>query len=350
MQCRTHCGESLFFRTMPFSSCADQARHQAVPLIGTAPLIQCFVMIECPPPWGKTIQQAKYLPPALQTMVADANYRQRGIRFFLINDGRRKGASDRSTHDATEFPWQRVLIFERTQRFAAGYQAQELWVPTLEEGAIALQQYFSGEELTYPTQDIPTRDIFICTHGQRDRCCGCYGYPFYREAQRLSQQWSIPNLRFWQISHIGGHRFAPTLIDLPQGRYYGQMDEDSLKLLVLQQGDWRSLLEHYRGWSLLPAPLQQLERLFWRNQGWQWLTQHIHYEVLRVSENQQRWQAQFAHGDPYGFTQEWWVDIVENVSQRIQSMGSCSDETPSLSKTYQISTLQAIGELERIVA
>ena len=331
---------------MPFSSCAEQSLRQDVPLIGTAPPTQCFVMIECPPPWGQTIQQAKFLPPALRNMVAAPFYKERGIRFFLI-----KAAEEcRIRPKFSESPGYRMLIFSRPQGFVSGYSIQEARVSSLEEAAIALQRYFAGKTLSFHTPAIPTRDIFICTHGQYDRCCGCYGYPFYREAQRLKQQWKIPHLRLWQISHIGGHRFAPTLIDLPQGRYYGRMDLEHFKLLVLQQGDWRSLLDCYRGWSVLPKPLQTLEQLFWRNQGWQWLNQEIDYALLPTSENQPHWHAQFVHRETYGLTQEWWAEVVEDVGKRTEVLGSCGDTKTAWAKTYKVSTLQAVKDIEQPVA
>ena len=37
------------------------------------------------------------------------------------------------------------------------------------------------------------------------------------------------NLRVWQSAHFGGHRFAPTLIDLPIGHLWGHLDEEKLR-------------------------------------------------------------------------------------------------------------------------
>ena len=347
---------------MPFPSCSDLSRQQEIHLIGTAPQTQYFVMIECPPPWGHSIQQAKFLPPSLRKMIGDSAYKKLGIRFFLISNDETM-VKHRSVKDLAcdsdgdpnsgsgqeDLQW-RILIFRRPDGFAATYQSHELWVSSLAEATVAIRGYFAGNRPAYPSQDIPARDIFVCTHGQRDRCCGCYGYPFYREAKQLSQRWNMPNLRLWQISHIGGHRFAPTLIDLPQGRYYGRMDMERFKLLALQQGDWRLLLDAYRGWSLLPKPLQCLERLLWRNQGWQWLAHAISYELLHADEQQQRWQAQFVHRDAYGSMQEWWADILEDNASRAEVMGSCGDEKTEAVKIYQVATLQAIGDMEKRVA
>ncbi|MEO0408826.1 MAG: sucrase ferredoxin, partial [Cyanobacteria bacterium P01_A01_bin.135] len=206
-----------------------------------------------------------------QAMVSNPRYKQHGIRFFLISDDETPRSDDSSPSQP------RVLIFQQPKGFAAEYEAIELQVSTLDEAAIALQRYFAGEPLPQAlTRNPLRRDLFICTHGQYHKCCGRYGYPFYQQAQQLKQQWDLPALRIWQVSHIGGHRFAPTLIDLPQGRYYGRLSADGLKLLIRQQGDWRSLLPYYRGWSLLPKSMQLLERQHWQTKGWSWLAQQIY--------------------------------------------------------------------------
>ena len=53
--------------------------------------------------------------------------------------------------------------------------------------------------------------ILVCTHGSRDRCCGTLGGAIYAKAHKKAPD------QVWQASHLGGHRFAPTLPVLPQG-------------------------------------------------------------------------------------------------------------------------------------
>lgn len=52
----------------------------------------------------------------------------------------------------------------------------------------------------------------VCTHGKRDRCCAVLGRPM------LSV---IPDA--WECTHIGGHRFAPTILSLPHGLVFGRV-------------------------------------------------------------------------------------------------------------------------------
>jgi hypothetical protein len=57
----------------------------------------------------------------------------------------------------------------------------------------------------------------VCTHGERDACCARLGRALHRAlcAARPDDT--------WQTSHLGGHRFAPTLVHLPSGTCLGRV-------------------------------------------------------------------------------------------------------------------------------
>ncbi|GAA4123442.1 sucrase ferredoxin [Nocardioides fonticola] len=57
----------------------------------------------------------------------------------------------------------------------------------------------------------------VCTHGRRDVCCAEFGRPV---AAALAARWPDDT---WETSHLGGHRFAPTLIALPSGVTLGRV-------------------------------------------------------------------------------------------------------------------------------
>ena len=57
--------------------------------------------------------------------------------------------------------------------------------------------------------------FLVCTNGKRDKCCAKFGRPVY-EALQESQGDTV-----WQSSHIGGHRYAPTVLFLPHGVNFG---------------------------------------------------------------------------------------------------------------------------------
>lgn len=58
---------------------------------------------------------------------------------------------------------------------------------------------------------------FVCTNGRRDLCCARYGMPVYRA---LRDRYGD---RAWQVTHIGGHRFAGNVLTLPDGALYGRL-------------------------------------------------------------------------------------------------------------------------------
>lgn len=57
----------------------------------------------------------------------------------------------------------------------------------------------------------------VCTHGRRDVCCAEFGRPV---AAALAARWPEET---WETSHLGGHRFAPTLVALPTGVTLGRV-------------------------------------------------------------------------------------------------------------------------------
>ncbi len=59
----------------------------------------------------------------------------------------------------------------------------------------------------------------VCTNGKHDPCCSTFGIPVYNALREHAGDEVV-----WQVTHIGGHRLAATLIAFPQGIYYGQLD------------------------------------------------------------------------------------------------------------------------------
>ena len=78
------------------------------------------------------------------------------------------------------------------------------------------------------------------------------------------------SLRIWRVTHFGGHQFAPTLIDMPEGRYWGHLDPDSLERILLRQDPVEQLRPFLRGWAGLGRFEQMVEREIWMREGWDW--------------------------------------------------------------------------------
>ena len=74
----------------------------------------------------------------------------------------------------------------------------------------------------YRQEPAATRDLLVCTHGAVDACCAKFGYPVYRRLQQIAAESELPvPVRVWRCTHFGGHRFAATLLDMPEGAVPG---------------------------------------------------------------------------------------------------------------------------------
>lgn len=69
--------------------------------------------------------------------------------------------------------------------------------------------------------------VLVCTNGKRDRCCAKWGLPIYAGLADRDE------VECWQTTHLGGHRFAPTLLTLPDGLCYGRLRCEDLDELVV---------------------------------------------------------------------------------------------------------------------
>jgi hypothetical protein len=77
------------------------------------------------------------------------------------------------------------------------------------------------------------------------------------------------DIRLWRTSHTGGHRFAPTMIVLPEATVWAYADVDMVDRIVRRDGPLDDLVPRYRGCSGLSSPrVQALERAVLGEMGW----------------------------------------------------------------------------------
>jgi len=92
--------------------------------------------------------------------------------------------------------------------------AERAWqLPLADLVALDSDDVLGGEASATPLGP----SAWVCTHGQRDVCCARHGgRVFAALRERLDDA-------VWQTSHLGGHRFAATLLWLPEGLSYGRL-------------------------------------------------------------------------------------------------------------------------------
>lgn len=93
----------------------------------------------------------------------------------------------------------------------------------------------------------------VCTNGKRDLCCSRFGLPLYQRLRELVGD------RVWQVTHLGGHRFAPNVLVIPQNVIYGRVQLDEAEAFVEQVEQGQLDFTHLRGRTQYPKVVQAAE-------------------------------------------------------------------------------------------
>lgn len=92
--------------------------------------------------------------------------------------------------------------------------------------------------------------VTVCAHGKHDQCCAVRGRS---AAADIAAEY--PEL-VWECSHLGGDRFAATMLVLPEGLCYGRVDSTDSAGLVRLYLDGRLDHRYLRGRTSLPHAVQ----------------------------------------------------------------------------------------------
>ncbi|MFF2376050.1 sucrase ferredoxin [Streptomyces xiamenensis] len=226
------------------SMCATASWTREEPLAGTAATATTWLLLEQPGPWGPQALTGSRLDPVLGDALESAA-RGTGVRVALI---RRPG---RPSADAAADPSRRVYL--------AHTRPGHSWLRELRvqdpRRLLALDFTRLGAGEHDGTGDPYHGDplALVCTNGRRDRCCALLGRPLAAELEAGG------GVSAWEITHIGGHRFAPTLLMLPHGYAYGRASAPLIKEVATALGEGRVVTRHCRGRSAWDRPGQAAE-------------------------------------------------------------------------------------------
>ncbi|MBO1056798.1 MAG: sucrase ferredoxin [Dolichospermum sp. JUN01] len=313
--------------------CADHSREIQEDVIGSATNHQTYILVECPTPWVSEAFNSKWVPDNLRILVADVKRAKLSIHFLLI-------AND-ETHREEQTT---LLIYQQEKGSSNGYRKQEFKLPNIEQVAGVVRKWLTGVSVDDEIASNTTRDILVCTHGSHDQCCAKYGNPFYFHAQNTIFDLQLNHLRIWRSSHFGGHRFAPTAIDFPQGRYYGVLDQDTFKSILTQTGDIECLNKVYRGWGILPNPLQILERELMLRLGWDWFNYKVTGKILEKSLDNQTILGELSFEQPSGTLYTYQAKLVKDDIKTQTLKGSCDASREVVYVKYAVSNLWLVAK------
>ncbi len=246
--------------------CSVIAREEGHDPIGTAWAVERMLVVELPLPWPEDFFAARAFPPGLgETLLA--------LWDEHPDTGLLAIAPDR---DYSRPGWTRVIDFRYPAPPRAAAARAEFLVPNDRVGEFVAALFVDDPAaLAVPgieTVPFAGRDLLVCTHGTVDACCALFGYPLYRDLRRSAQA-AGGECRVWRSTHFGGHRFAPTVLDFPEGRFWGFLDAELGEALILRRGDAAELSGAYRGWAGYAEPrMQVLEREALAREGWAWTT------------------------------------------------------------------------------
>ena len=103
--------------------------------------------------------------------------------------------------------------------------------------------------------------FLVCAHGERDPCCARLGRPLHRALCAAHEA------RTWQTSHLGGHRFAATMVHFPSGYCLGRVPAGRAREIAALLDDARLPVELLRGRVGDPPAAQAADVLVRRERG-----------------------------------------------------------------------------------
>lgn len=223
------------------ATCALLARTHQAQLAGTAPVATGWLLLDQPGAWGRNALTSSALEPALGAHLDDLAGDD--VRVQLV---RRPGS-----HPAA-LPTPRTVIL--------AHSGPAPWAERLElESDAELWELEPDLTLASEPPGIGTAVDgplwLVCTHGKRDRCCAEHGRPIV-DALAAEHGDAV-----WEVSHIGGHRFAGNVLSLPGGEVYGLLDVGAAQRTAALHQAGRYDLAHLRGRSGVARPTQAAEVL-----------------------------------------------------------------------------------------
>ena len=213
--------------------CADLSRENDEPLAATASRIDNWFLVEYRGLWARDALTGSGLSDQVKQHLLDQVRSVPHGRLLFVRRPDRRGRPDLLAFTAASRPGQTTVTRNEFETY---------------EDLRGLD-LLAGTAVEHPL-------FLVCTHGKHDPCCARFGRPLY-EALRdeLAPDW------VWQVSHIGGDRFAGNLVCLPEGLYYGRVDRETAGPVLDEHLARRILIPSYRGRSIYTFAVQAAERV-----------------------------------------------------------------------------------------
>jgi len=223
----------------PPTFCSDACRAAGEPLFATATRADVWLLLEYTGRWGAKALEENALPQPVRRRLSALEAEQPHTRIQFI-----KRTPPYPPGPVQFFVALAHLPRPALYRFELSHYADLLDLDI--EAILSGDPHFEPHRVHDPL-------YLVCTNSLRDACCAKYGLEVYNElAKRVGGS-------AWQTTHLGGHRFAPILLVLPQALHYGRVKPGNLDTLVRATVRGEVLLPRYRGRTIYDRPVQAAE-------------------------------------------------------------------------------------------
>ncbi len=201
--------------------CAQASIEHQEPMIGTAaPGTSVWLGIEVREAWPRNAFDSVAVPEALRQRLAAWAEVIPGFRPQALRRPGREHCTEPAVFVALTDPDTDVVV----RLDAASLDAvADIDLPSVVETLRAGGVPNGARRIQEPM-------VWVCVHGKRDRCCAKFGVPVYDAAAKAE------GVEAWQTSHLGGHRYAATLLCLPKGLCYGRVGADDVEPMLRNHG------------------------------------------------------------------------------------------------------------------
>lgn len=229
----------------PVERCAGLAARLGEPLRGTAPHAVGWLLVEHGGPWD-TEAPASLLDPVLARELG-LRCTDTGVRLAAIRRApHRQFADPRACYAVSSRPGAASIV---RVELAETKDLLDLDLAALATGDVPA----TGTRLSGPV-------FAVCAHGRRDACCATTARPLRRALRDVGAD-------VWEITHVGGHRFAGNVLTLPHGLLYGRVAPSAAGTIVAATRHGSVVVPLLRGRSALPPPAQAADWFARRTTG-----------------------------------------------------------------------------------
>ncbi|MFJ3672881.1 sucrase ferredoxin [Streptomyces sp. NPDC090106] len=311
------------------STCASVSSDLGEPIAGTAATAKTWLLVEQPGPWGAHALTSSHLDPALGRGL-ERLAKGTGVRIALIRRPGRHADCGTATarrvyvaHTSPGNAWLHTTTLHDPRRLL------DLDFAALGRGD---HRSFGAALDGRPHTGAPL--ALVCTNGKRDRCCALLGRPLAAELAASGAE------GVWEVTHLGGHRFSPTLLVLPYGYAYGRVDAPAVEEILRAVQHGRVVVDGCRGGSAWERPGQAAE-LAVRSAAHEDAADVL--SVVRTTGAAPHWEVTVAHVDG----RHWRVTVAQSASlpPRAESCGTSVLGAPARMDVVAVRELQPASAL-----